>query len=364
MIPKVAIVGAGLAGLTVAYRLQQAGIRFDLLEARDRLGGRILSVHAGGRPAAGAFDLGPAWIWPAMQPTIAALVDELGLQIFEQHSDGDVVVERGQQQIQRFQTRRQEPPSMRFAGGASALISALAGALTKGSIQLSTRITAVSLKGAEVCLTVERSGLAPEVRTYSHAILALPPRLLEASVTFTPALDGRTTKLWRNTATWMAPHAKFMAVYDRPFWREAGLSGTAQSMVGPMVEIHDATTADGQAALFGFVGVPADARRQVERQALIDAGIQQMARLFGAQAGSPKAAFLQDWAADPLTATDADMHAGEHPMPASSAWVTGEWATRILLAGSETSSTEPGYLSGAVEAGNRAANELQRRLFL
>lgn len=29
------------------------------------------------------------------------------------------------------------------------------------------------------------------------------------------------------------------AIYDRPFWREAGLSGTAQSMVGPLAEIHD-----------------------------------------------------------------------------------------------------------------------------
>lgn len=38
------VVGAGLAGLVVAYRLQQAGIAVDVIEARDRLGGRICSV--------------------------------------------------------------------------------------------------------------------------------------------------------------------------------------------------------------------------------------------------------------------------------------------------------------------------------
>jgi monoamine oxidase len=38
--PRIAIVGAGLAGLTCAYRLQQAGYRADVYEASDRLGGR------------------------------------------------------------------------------------------------------------------------------------------------------------------------------------------------------------------------------------------------------------------------------------------------------------------------------------
>src|SRR5437763_11954257 len=38
--PRIAVVGAGLAGLTCAYRLQQAGYRADLYEASDRLGGR------------------------------------------------------------------------------------------------------------------------------------------------------------------------------------------------------------------------------------------------------------------------------------------------------------------------------------
>ncbi|MBD0267846.1 MAG: FAD-dependent oxidoreductase [Cyanobacteria bacterium Co-bin8] len=41
----VLVVGAGLAGLVVAYRLRQAGIRADVIEGRDRIGGRILSLQ-------------------------------------------------------------------------------------------------------------------------------------------------------------------------------------------------------------------------------------------------------------------------------------------------------------------------------
>lgn len=49
--PPVAIVGAGLAGMTVAYRLQQAGVATQVFEARDRVGGRCWSARdfAGGQ---------------------------------------------------------------------------------------------------------------------------------------------------------------------------------------------------------------------------------------------------------------------------------------------------------------------------
>ena len=53
-----------------------AGADFQLFEARDRLGGRILTVDDTGAPSDDGFDLGPAWIWPRVQPALAALVSE------------------------------------------------------------------------------------------------------------------------------------------------------------------------------------------------------------------------------------------------------------------------------------------------
>ncbi len=38
----------------------------------------------------------------------------------------------------------------------------------------------------------------------------------------------------------MAGHAKVVALYERPFWREQGLSGDAISHCGTLAEIHDA----------------------------------------------------------------------------------------------------------------------------
>ncbi len=54
----VLIIGAGMAGLTAANALNQAGIRTVILEARDRIGGRLHTVNVGGS----AIDLGASWI--------------------------------------------------------------------------------------------------------------------------------------------------------------------------------------------------------------------------------------------------------------------------------------------------------------
>jgi monoamine oxidase len=43
--PRIAIVGAGLAGLTCAYRLKQAGLNAQIYEASSRIGGRCWSIH-------------------------------------------------------------------------------------------------------------------------------------------------------------------------------------------------------------------------------------------------------------------------------------------------------------------------------
>ena len=87
----VAIIGAGLSGLYAARLLHTAGVGVQILEARDRAGGRILSVDEQGQSSEDGFDLGASWMWPRMQPALAALVDELGLSGFAQVSEGDVV---------------------------------------------------------------------------------------------------------------------------------------------------------------------------------------------------------------------------------------------------------------------------------
>lgn len=348
---SVAIIGAGLAGLNAARLLHRGGVDFQLFEARERAGGRILTVGASGAPAEDGFDLGPSWYRPQMQPAIADLVAELALPSFAQHSSGDMVFERqAGEGPQRFPGMRQEPESMRLVGGTAALVRALLRDLPQGALHFGTPVTALRL-GAEG-VTVTAGGRTLDAR---HVVLALPPRLLAERIQLHPAPWPQDLARWKATATWMAPHAKVVVLYDRPFWREAGFSGTAQSLVGPLGEIHDATTASGKAALFGFSGVPARNRAAIGQHSLTRAVIQQLTRLFGPEAALPHATLVMDWAADPWTATAADSTAGGHPAPWRGEWVTGDWAGRLILAGSETSPENPGYLAGAVEASQRAA---------
>ena len=85
----VIIVGAGLSGLTTAYRLQQANIPFIILEARDRLGGRILTVrNETGTP----IEMGATWLGKK-HTAVNALLRELKIGISEQYMGEQAIYE-------------------------------------------------------------------------------------------------------------------------------------------------------------------------------------------------------------------------------------------------------------------------------
>jgi monoamine oxidase len=86
----VVIIGAGLCGLTIAYRLQQANIPFLVLEARERVGGRIHTVrNAQGTP----IEMGATWLGKK-HTAINALLQELGLDTTEQYLGEHAIYER------------------------------------------------------------------------------------------------------------------------------------------------------------------------------------------------------------------------------------------------------------------------------
>jgi monoamine oxidase len=352
------VVGAGLSGLVAASLLERLGLDVTLLEARERVGGRVLGWAS--EDGTHRFDLGPAWIWPEVNPRLADWLGGLGLALFEQQVHGTGLIELPSQAVRRHPTGfAQQPPAMRIVGGTACLTDALRERLVRTRVLLGTRVCGLDAgPGGTVDIRFERGGQTVTLPA-SAVILALPPRLLAATLRWSPALPAELSRHWADAPTWMAGQAKLVVRYATPFWRAAGLSGSAVSQAGPLAEVHDAADAEGrQAALFGFVGVAAPWRRRMGRQVLVDAAVAQLGRLFGPQALAPLSVHWQDWADEPETATPDDAQpATAHPAPLATP-LPEPWHDRIHLAGSEFAPAFPGYLEGAVRAAERAVLSL------
>lgn len=174
----VVIVGAGLSGLRAASLLTAQGIKCIVLEAKDRIGGRVLSVSDTNRPDLGKFDLGPTWFWPQYESTITNLVKELNLETFVQYTKGAMLSER----------YHNEPPeryvlpensverSVRFIGGVQSLIDAVADTIPSGIVELETRVTAIRLDEAGA-ITVEADIADGKKKKFQQVLLSWDCRL-------------------------------------------------------------------------------------------------------------------------------------------------------------------------------------------
>ena len=85
----VVVVGAGLAGLVAARELTAAGASVVVVEARDRVGGRVLNHDLGGGKV---VEVGGQWIGPT-QDRLAALAQQVGVETFPTHVEGENVIE-------------------------------------------------------------------------------------------------------------------------------------------------------------------------------------------------------------------------------------------------------------------------------
>jgi len=364
---RIAIIGAGLSGLYAAWLLESHRVQdYALLEARDTLGGRIASASASGQDtrdvtdAIDRFDLGPTWFWPDYQRELHRLVDELGLERFAQYETGDMVLERSPDEPpMRTRGYVNSPTSMRLVGGMQALVDALRRRLDAIRVVTGQRVRRLRCADQHVELDGEDATGGATTWRAEHVLLAVPPRLVEHTIAFEPALPLELAQQWRATATWMAPHAKYIAIYETPFWRGEGLSGEARSARGPLTEIHDASMPGGSAALFGFFGVPARVRKNVSEDVLRTHCRAQLVRLFGPQAATPRIEVIKDWAQDPYTATSDDLDTASHHAEAPAAMAgSGPWRGRLAGIASEWSPQFPGYVAGAIEAAGLAVQAL------
>ncbi|KAM6510375.1 hypothetical protein FSOLCH5_010815 [Fusarium solani] len=89
-IVQVVVVGAGLSGLRAATEVHRAGLSYVVLEARDQVGGKTLSVPTNDQ-GTNPVDMGAAWINNSTQMEMFALAQEFGFDLIEQRSEGNSI---------------------------------------------------------------------------------------------------------------------------------------------------------------------------------------------------------------------------------------------------------------------------------
>lgn len=385
----VVVVGAGVTGLTAAYRLHQAGLRVVVLEARDRVGGRLWTHTVDGV----RLELGGQWVSPD-QTALIDLLDELGLETFARYREGESVYVGADDRRRTFTgeqvpvpaatvaemdrltallqdlSLRMDPdrpwelpeaaeldaisfadwlarhsddaearaniglyigpamltkPSHTFsvlqavlmaasAGGFEHLVDAdfildkrvkvglqgvpltLESLLPTGTVRLETPVTRVDWDPTGATVHTASSRVRGE-----RVVLAVPPTLV-GRIGFSPALPPLQAQLRQHQS--FGTVIKLHVTYPTPFWRDAGLSGTAFSPYRAVHEAYDNTNHDEvRGTLVGFVSdLHADELLQLSdaerrRRVLAD-----LAEYFGEGALHPVGYYESPWMHEEWTA--------------------------------------------------------------
>jgi monoamine oxidase len=242
----------------------------------------------------------------------------------------------------------------RFVGGAQKLSIRMAEALGDRLV-LQCPVSALDQQASGVSLETAQGTFRGQ-----YVVMAIPP-LLAGRIHYASALPSQREQLMARMP--MGSCIKYVATYDRAFWREAGFSGEAFSDTGPTVTTFDDSSHDGsQPALVTFSdgGVArtwGDRPPEERRQAVLA----ELARFFGPQAAHPTGFVEKNWSEDRWSAGCYAGVMGPGVMTDCGPALR-QPCGRIHWAGTETAIEWTGYLDGAIESGQRAASEVGARL--
>ncbi|MEW7278378.1 FAD-dependent oxidoreductase [Aquimarina sp. 2201CG1-2-11] len=419
---NIVIIGAGLAGLTTALRLEQEGVsNILILEAKDRVGGRTLNIPvSGGYVAEG----GGQWIGPG-QTAIYKLIKELKINSFPSYITGNIVnpTELNNVELTDYNNAilqlnnmaatipianpwdatnaniwdnmtledwmdtnmetllgslqlsadiagflSAEPSSIsllyflfyvnssgnieallndaqkeRIEGGAQSIALTLATQI-KSPIKLNSPVNSINDLGNEVKVTYNNVTI-----TTKKVVVAMMPKDV-ANISFLSGLSTIRQNLQKN---WVANSGvKISIIYNSPFWRSAGFSGTAYGDY--FTFMRDNSPMDASSGILVgfpsdlFMSQPATNREQIAKD--------EIESFFGKSAQSNIDYIETNWS-DELT-----IGGCVSSLPVG---VLTKYGNTIRLpegnihwAGTETSEIWTGYMDGAIRSGERVSQEI------
>jgi monoamine oxidase len=238
----------------------------------------------------------------------------------------------------------------RFVGGSQRLCKQMARDLG-GRVILQAPVRSISHG---------KGGVTVRTRAFDvHAkrvIVAVPPTLA-ARIKYRPRLPARRDQLTQRLP--QGTLIKATAVYDRPFWRDAGLNGSTVSYEGPANTTFDDSPPDGsKGVVFGFIG--GNAARSFADMSAADrraAVLRNFRKYFGPRAANPREYFETNWAQRTWTRGCPVAIAGPGTLTQFGPAIRKP-VDMIHWAGTETSTFWNGYMDGAVRSGKRAAREV------
>ncbi|MEO9869231.1 flavin monoamine oxidase family protein [Ekhidna sp.] len=348
---EITIIGAGLTGLTLAYILKKENYSIRIIEAREEIGGRILSVR---KENLAPLEMGATW-FGHKHTQINEILADLGINSFEQRLGENAIYEplsTSPPQLVKLPPNGDES-SFRIKDGSISLIQCLANHLQSAcEIFTSKKVISIEKSTDGICVKTENDEFKSDV-----VVSTLPPYLLLKTVSFSPALHPKVREVMRETHTWMGESIKVGLNYKKPFWRKANLSGTIFSNVGPIPEMYDhANFEDSHFALKGFLNGAYFALKKEERLGLI---LTQLRKYFGNQADDFIWYEEKVWRNDPLTFSPYESDILPHQNNGHPVFAQPLLDNTFFIAGSETASQFPGYMEGAIRSAQYVAASIK-----
>ena len=239
----------------------------------------------------------------------------------------------------------------RFIGGSALISKRLAKRVGKKRVLLKQAVNRIEQHRRGVRVFTKNMTVSGK-----QAIVTGPP-VVTAQIHYDPHLPADRRQLLQRFP--QGNIIKCQALYDRPFWRDSGLTGQAVALDGPVRVTFDNSPPDGSPGiLLGFIDGAAardyQRRPASERKAAV---LNAFATYFGEAARNPRAYFEMNWTHEVWTR---GCYEGYLPPGALTAHGTALRAPfkRIHWAGTETSDYWYGYMDGAVRSGQRAAAEV------